>query len=173
MTDVVRVRLRDVLYRTRGHDWDYAFLLQPEPLLGEGWYALHRRIFARVEPGPAPVVLRGALGVRTGQPFLATAFTDATRRDSQARAIAHYVTWLGESAESAPGLSFGPGLIEALSPALDAVFDLVPAELMRDRATPLDALLKRRFAAALPANELTVRAAAPPSAIEWLGTIAT
>ena len=28
--------LSDVLYRTRGRDWDYGFLLQPEPLLGEG-----------------------------------------------------------------------------------------------------------------------------------------
>ena len=105
-----------MLYRTRGHDWDYAFLLQPERLLGEGWYTLHRRIFANVEPNETPVFLRGELGIGTGRPFFATAFTDPARRDYQARPIAHYVTWFGKAAEEAPGWSFGPGLVGALAP---------------------------------------------------------
>jgi hypothetical protein len=171
MVDALQIRLREVLYRTRGHDWDYAFLLQPDPLLGEGWYALHRRIFTNVEPQPSPVLLRGALGVGTGQPFLATAFTDAVRRDYQSRPVAHYLTWLGKAAEAAPGTSFGPGLVEALAPAIDAVFGLAPEALKRGESKPLDTLLQRRFAAALPALQLTVRCE-EPSAIKWLGTLA-
>lgn len=170
-TDTLRLGLRDLLYRTRGHDWDYAFLLQPEPLLGEGWYALHRRIFNNVEPGPSPVLLRGAFGIGTGQPFLATAFTDAARRDYQSRPIAHYITWFGKAAEAAPGLSFGPGLVEAWGAALDAVVGLAPPQLKRGESKPLDALLQQRFAAALPAAELSVDVS-PPGAIQWLGTIA-
>ena len=72
MSEALSLRLGDVLYRTRGHDWDYAFLLQPEPLLSEGWYTLHRRIFANVEPSETPVLLRGQLAIGTGQPFFAT-----------------------------------------------------------------------------------------------------
>ena len=173
MSELQHLKLspRELLYRTRGHDWDYAFLLQPDPLLGEGWYALHRRIFANVEPDETPVLLRGALGVGTGQPFFATAFADALRRDSQARPIAHYITWLGQAAEAAPALNYGPALVTALAPALDSVFYLAPEALKRGETRPLDALLRARFRAALPAAELSVPAATGGS-LRWLGTIA-
>ena len=171
MVEALRLRLADVLYRSRGRDWDYAFLLQPEPLLGEGWYALHRRIFSNVEPAAAPVVLRGTLGIGTGQPFLATAFTDAKRRDYQARAVAHYLVWLGQAAETAPNVSFGPSLVAALAPALDAVFDLTPEALKRGESKPLDALLQRRFFAALTSTELALPSP-PASAVRTLGTLA-
>lgn len=167
--------LAQLLYRTRGHDWDYAFLLQPEPLLSEGWYTLHRRIFANVEPGPVPVLLRGALGVGLGQPFFATAFTDSKRVDYQGRPVAHYLTWLGKAAEGAPGWSFGPGLVEALGPALDTIFGLDPEALKRgerDQAKALDSLLRARFHAALrPTAEVTVPCALVNN-LHWLGTIA-
>lgn len=170
MTDLLTVRLRDVLYRTRGRDWDYGFMLQPAPLLREGWYTLHRRIFANVEPSPTPLLLRGALGIGTGQPFFATTFTDQQRRDSQARPIAHYLTWLGSDAENAPGNSYGPALVAALRGAIDAVFDLAPAELQQGETQPLDRLLRRRFQAALPAAELQL-ACAFGGPLRWLGTL--
>ena len=171
MAETLTVRLRDVLYRTRGRDWDYAFLLQPEPLLGEGWYALHRRIFSNVEPSDTPILLRGALGIGTGQPFFATAFTDARRRDDQARPIAHYIAWFGPAAEAAPGASFGEGLVAALGAALDAVFELEPDAVRRGEIRPLDALLRARFLAALPAAEVSVTCERA-QALRWLGTIA-
>jgi hypothetical protein len=164
------LRLRDVLYRTRGRDWDYAFLLQPVPILGEGWYALHRRIFANVEPEPTPLFLRGALGVGTGHPFFACAFTDPQRTDSQGRPVAHYIAWLGAEAEAAPGVSFGPGLVEALRSALDSVFELAP-EALRSGEKPLDTQLRQRFQAALTADALSIECG-PANAIRWLGTIA-
>lgn len=170
MSERLTLRLRDVLYRTRGRDWDYSFLLQPVPLISEGWYTLHRRIFANVEPDPQPVLLRGALGIGTGQPFFATAFTDATRVDSQARPVAHYIAWLGNDAEAAPGQSFGPGLVQALAGALDSIFEL-PPEALRSGEKPLDTQLRQRFQAALTKDEVSVACAAP-SAIRWLGTIA-
>jgi hypothetical protein len=157
MAEALALQLRDVLYRTRGRDWDYAFLLQPEPLLGEGWYALHRRIFANVEPGRSPVLLRGALAVGTGHPFFATAFTDAERRDDQHRPIAHYIAWFGAAAERAPDVSFGPGLVGALGPALDSVFELRSDEVRRGETKPLDALLRARFQAALGEPEARVQ----------------
>jgi len=165
----LHVRLSDILYRTRGRDWDYAFLLQPPPLLGEGWYTLHRRIFANVEPESAPILLRGALGVGTGRPFFATAFTDAVRRDSQARPIAHYLVWLGDAAEAAPGLSFGPALVQALGGALDAIFELAPAAL-RDGEKPLDACVRQRFSEAVSVSTIAVREA-PAAPVHWLGTL--
>ena len=171
MTEPVRVRLGEVLYRTRGRDWDYGFLLQPEPILGEGWYTLHRRIFANIEPGPEPVLLRGALGVGTGHPFFATAFVDAELRDYQGRPVAHYLAWLGPAAEAAPGLSFGPGLIQLLRPALATVFELNPESLRRGETKPLDTLVRQRFASALPAGDVMVDAVAGVP-IRWLGTIA-
>ena len=171
MAETLSLRLSDVLYRTRGHDWDYAFLLQPEPLLGEGWYALHRRIFANVEPTEAPVLLRGALGVGTGKAFFATAFTDAKRRDSQARPVAHYIAWLGPDAERAAGVSFGPGLVEQLATALDGVFDLVPAAVTRGETKALDTLLRARFRAELRQTVVSVTGE-PVAGLRWLGTIA-
>ena len=166
----LRIRLDDVLYRTRGRDWDYAFLLQPAPLLVEGWYALHRRIFKSVEANATPCLLRGALGVGTGKPFFATAFTDEARRDSQARPIAHYLTWLGPEADAAAGLSFGPGLVRALTPALDVVFELGPQLVRRGELQSLDALIRERFQAAIGRRELDV-AGEPGLALRWLGTL--
>jgi hypothetical protein len=171
MSNQLKLRLHDVLYRTRGHDWDYAFLLQPPPLLGEGWYALHRRIFANVEPTPAPVLLRGALGIGTGHAFFATAFTDAKRRDYQDRPVAHYIAWLGQAADEALGESFGPGLVEAVAPALDRVFDLAPEALKNRELKPFDTVLRERFQAALVQDEVTVTCSPAPN-IRWLGTIA-
>jgi len=169
MASELQVRLSDVLYRTRGRDWDYSFLLQPPPVLGEGWYTLHRRIFANVEPEATPVLLRGALGVGTGQPFFATAFTDSARRDSQARAIAHYLVWFGRSAEAAPGVSFGPALVQALGGGLDAIFELSPAAL-RDGVKPLDVRLRQQFSAALSISAVALPTT-PLGPIRWLGTL--
>lgn len=171
MPDTLSLELDDVLYRTRGRDWDYGFLLQPARLLSEGWYALHRRIFANVEPSPSPLLLRGALGIGTGKPFFATAFTDAERRDSQGRPVAHYVTWLGPAAESAPGLSFGHAFVVALREPLDAVFDLSPQALQGSGSKPLDALLRAYFAARVPSGPLRL-ACAERHPIRWLGTLA-
>jgi hypothetical protein len=171
MAETLSLQLRDVLYRTRGHDWDYAFLLQPEPLLSEGWYALHRRIFANVEPSESPVLLRGQLAIGTGQPFFATAFTDAARRDYQGRSVAHYITWFGTAAEAAAGVSFGPGLVTALAEALDSVFGLAPEAVKRGETKPLDALLRARFQAALQHTHVDV-ATEPALALRWLGSVA-
>ena len=170
MLDALNIRLADVLYRTRGLDWDYAFLLHPEPLLREGWYRLYRRMFAGVEPGPEPILLRGRLGVGLGRAFFATAFTDAERRDDQGRAVAHYFAWLGPAAERAPDLSFGPALAATLAPALDAIWKLPPDLARSAGAAPLDRALRLRFAAALPSAELHV-SALPTSAVRWLDTI--
>jgi hypothetical protein len=170
MVERLRLQLGHLLYRTRGRDWDYAFLLQPARILGEGWYTLHRRMFANVEPTPEPLLLRGALGVGVGHPFFATTFVDSTRRDSQDRPVAHYLAWLGQAAEDAPGVSFGPRLVAALEPALDAVFNLRPELLTRGETKALDSLLRERFEAALPACQLELDCEADAK-VRWLGTI--
>jgi hypothetical protein len=81
------------------------------------------------------------------------------------------LTWLGEAAEEARGYSFGPALIAALAPAIDAVFELAPDALKRGESRPLDALLQRHFSASLAKRELELDCE-PPARIEWLGTIA-
>jgi hypothetical protein len=171
VADALSLRLSDVLYRTRGRDWDYGFLLQPPPLLVEGWYTLHRAVFANVEPSPAPVLLRGELGIGTGKPFFATTFTDAERRDSQGRPIAHYIVWLGSDAESAPGRSFGPPFVSALQAPLAAIFDLSPQVVQRGETKPLDTLLRARFGAAVTTPQLRLDCDVA-SSLRWLGTLA-
>jgi hypothetical protein len=170
MAERLRIGLADLLYRTRGRDWDYCFVLQPKPILSEGWYALHRRIFANVEPSPVPLLLRGSLAVGTGHPFFATAFADPELRDCQDRPVAHYLAWFGAAAEAAPGLSFGPPLVRALRPAVDGVFTLNPQQL-RDDGKPMDLLLRERFGAALTAADVVLEATTAGSPIRWLGTI--
>jgi hypothetical protein len=151
----LRVRLSDVLFRTRGRDWDYAFLLQPDPLIGEGWYALHRGIFANVEPSARPWLERGSLKVGLGYPYLATTFTDPERRDHQGRPVAHYLVWLDGGGSGAPSpQGFGPALVSALGPALDAVFELTPQSFEQRGTTALDTLLRRAFRSALGVTEL-------------------
>lgn len=166
----LRIQLGELLYRTRGRDWDYAFLLQPEPVVVEGWYGIHRRIFSGVEPSATPSLLRGALGIGAGLPFFATAFSDGSRRDYQARPIAHYLTWLGRAAEESPGVSFGPGLVDALAPALDAVFELGPQLMRQGDDRPLDKLIRARFQAALQAQTFEL-AGAVGLPLRWLGTL--
>jgi hypothetical protein len=147
---VLRIPLTRVLYRTRGRHFDYTFLMQPDPLIGEGWYAIHRSIFARVEPALSPWRARGVLPVSIGYDYLATAFADAQRRDSQGRPIAHYLVWLDDRAAVAAGdPNFGPALIDDLAPAIEAVFDLDPRDLEAHTARPLDVQLRQRFRDAL------------------------
>jgi hypothetical protein len=160
----------DLLFRTRGRSWDYAFVLQPEPLLGEGWYALHRRIFKNVEPESRPLLLRGTLGIGVGHPFLATAFTDAARADAQGRPVAHYFTWLGSDTAGAPDIHFGSALVRALAPALDAVFELEP-EALRCEHQPLDAVLRQRFREALPRSHFSFEGSGKALAARWLGVV--
>ncbi len=167
----LHLKVKDLLYRTRGRDWDYAFLLQPAPLLSEGWYTIHRRIFANVEPTPEPLLLRGTLAIGQGHPFFASAFTDQERRDHQGRPVAHYLVWFARAGDPSPDGDFGAPLLTALSAALAAVFELVPQQLLRGQTAALDSLLRDRFAQALGSSELTL-ALRDRSEARWLGTVA-
>ena len=52
------------------------------------------------------------------------------------------------------------------------MFELAPEALKRGETRPLDALLQRRFSAALPSPELELELDTQPAGqIRWLGTI--
>ena len=56
--------------------------------------------------------------------------------------------------------------------ALDSVFGLEPEAIKRGEGRPLDALLRARFEAALPANRVLSIQAEASRALRWLGSVA-
>lgn len=89
------MNLKYVLWRTRGYNWDYDFVLEPESPSSGGWYLIHRSVFGGVTPTMKPTYVRGTL-VDTGAesvPFVGAAFLDPSRRDAHGRPVAHYVMW--------------------------------------------------------------------------------
>lgn len=91
----MRIDLDSVLWRTRGREWDYSFVLRPAHPHIETWYDFHADVFAGTTPGTAPSVTGGFLRLGDGDevPFIATSFQDATLRDAAGRPIAHYLIW--------------------------------------------------------------------------------
>ncbi len=94
----VQLKLEHLLWRTRGRHWDYLFLVEPHARYGQGWYSLHKEVFADSEPRPEGerYVLGELLDEQSRQRmvFVGTVFLDDHRRDAFGRPIAHYMVWL-------------------------------------------------------------------------------
>lgn len=91
----MRIDLDSILWRTRGREWDYSFVLRPTHPHIETWYDFHTDVFAWTTPGTAPSVTGGFLSLGDGDevPFIATSFQDSMLRDAVGRPIAHYLIW--------------------------------------------------------------------------------
>jgi hypothetical protein len=89
------LKLSAVLWRTRGFDWDYGFLLEPAAPASFGWYRVQQAIFDGCQPTAETKYLIGALfdGSKAKKSFVAAAFLDPSREDEYGRQIAHYVVW--------------------------------------------------------------------------------
>ncbi len=115
------IDLRNVLWRTRGRHWDYAFLLVPEQPSKSAWFHDYREIFDGMEPSrdkPA-INLCGKLSLPTFsvQPFVATCFVDPTLQDDNQRPIKHFFIWFYDNtfdSNNAP-TNWGSQLVAALN----------------------------------------------------------
>lgn len=120
------IDLECVLWRTRGFTWDYDFVLEPSAPHSDGWYWMHRAVFAGVEPAETTRYCVGDLGEDTGEitPFVAAALLDPVRRDEHGRPIAHYIVWfhVGRTADEMQNAT-PSGWEQKFLDHLSAVFD--------------------------------------------------
>lgn len=91
----MRIDLESVLWRTRGHTWDYSFVLRPVHPHLEAWYNFHTDAFAGVAASTDATSVGGVLVTSEGEElrFVATTFQDPTLKDVAGRPVAHYLVW--------------------------------------------------------------------------------
>lgn len=138
----MEVDLGSVLWRTRGKEWDYRFVLTPDRPFLEDCYGFHVEAFAGRSPESERVIIGGTLLSEGYQhPFLATAFNDSSRRDAAGRPVAHYMIWFPDSHASdasikLPSLDWGTQVLEAMEADWTSAFDTGPghAEQLLARA---------------------------------------
>jgi hypothetical protein len=121
------IRINQLLWRTRGREWDYMFLAEPLSELEGGWYSFHKNVFAALNPREKEAHVIGELFDSTAEnlvPFVGAAFLDGRRTDSLGRPIAHYMTWFrqGETIASIRRTvpdGWGRKLLDRMAHALD------------------------------------------------------
>lgn len=128
----MEVDLGSILWRTRGREWDYGFVLKPDHPFLEDCYGFHVEAFAGRSPEHERVIIGGTL-LSDGQrhPFLATAFNDSSRRDAAGRPVAHYIIWFPDSHASAasiklPSPDWGNQILGAVEAEWTPAFDADP-----------------------------------------------
>ncbi|MBA2664506.1 MAG: hypothetical protein H0U74_19620 [Bradymonadaceae bacterium] len=90
----MRIDLDCLLWRTRGHKWDYSFVLRPNLPVIEWWYDFHEGIFSGITPSIHPKNIGGILHTNGKKyPFIATAFQDVDAKDEAGRSVAHFLVW--------------------------------------------------------------------------------
>lgn len=123
------IDLDSVLWRTRGYEWDYSFILRPVHPHIETWYDFHADVFSETTPGATPSITGGFLRLGDGDemPFVATSFQDPTLRDAAGRPIAHYLIWFpntpGRPTEYAVATNWGAQVISAFGEEWRSAFD--------------------------------------------------
>lgn len=122
------VRHTEVLWRTRGRVWDYAFILKPSFRTEVNWYRFNTEAFADLNPTREEQYRAGYLD---GEEWcwVSAAFLDEHRKDGSGRPVAHYIVWFypvirrGKTKFSVPA-RWARQFVSALGPVLDAGFDL-------------------------------------------------
>ncbi len=91
----MRIDLDRILWRTRGHTWDYSFVLRPIDPHIDTWYDFHADAFSGRTPSRDPFSVGGVLHTMGNEElrFVATIFQDATLKDAAGRPVAHYIVW--------------------------------------------------------------------------------
>lgn len=133
-TDHLEIDTNRLLWRTRGHRWDYTFLQRPSTPALAGWLHLFEQVFPpNMEGGDSSVVYRRgrilhrtAQGARAVLPFVAAALTDPERCDFAGRPVQHFFLYILEDDgdENQFSLGWEKSLLSALEPATQVVFSL-------------------------------------------------
>jgi len=124
----IHIGLNQLLWRTRGLNWDYSFLLRPtKPIVT--WYGFIEKVFASQTPTTTPKYVARFLDDGVHRHFFhATLFVDPARQDAAGRPIAHYLAWFPsnvpelEVVDSIP-TEWGNRVVETLSTQFDEVFN--------------------------------------------------
>lgn len=167
MSQVVITRRR-LLWRTRGRDWDYLFLLRPEEPALPGWLHAFEHIFPDDQaPRTGVYYAKGELwGPSANGPsaFIAAALTDPTRSDFAGRPLQHFFVYMLRNEADAALFTegWGASLLEALGPGLDAIFAEQRGE---DDPLAFSQRLLRGLHARLP-EQLTVTTDGDP--VDWV-----
>jgi hypothetical protein len=140
----VHIDLDRILWRTRGHSWDYCFVLCPRQPVIDTWYDFHVEVFSGTTAGVHPVVSGGVLQLAHGGeiPFFATAFQDSALRDEAGRPIAHYLVWFPSLDEGALHSNINPEwgfrVVEAFGPHWPAAHASMESAVARQFAAIQD-----------------------------------
>ena len=150
MARILNIHPVNVLWRTRGRDWDYTFVLVPQVPAQLDWYDVHTTVFRDLAPRREPASRYGRLtGLFFSYPYVATAFLDPLLKDEAERAVAHYLVWFPQPEDDlavppALPLDWGLQLVESLAPARETLFARtlpeVETTLSRDVVIPTGAL---------------------------------
>lgn len=149
MERAVRLDPRDILWRSRGRTWDYAFLAYPSH--SYRWFDVLRQVYPTERRQDLEQTRAGKLP--DDRLFVATTILDPVRRDAAQRPLVHYFIWTApphrDGVLEIP-TDWGLQLLAHLAPAIDNVFDR-PSEADIEHEAP-------ELVQALPALEL----AGPP-----------
>ncbi len=112
-----------VLWRTRGKDWGYCFLLVPEELRPSGAFEIWNQVFAAERPTVTEHYVFGR-AARSLQ-YVGVTFEDTERRDRFGRPICHYVMWFFSDTDPKLALEtlpvdWGHAFVDAMGGAPDA-----------------------------------------------------
>lgn len=123
------IDLRSVLWRTRGRHWDYTFVLRPITPHRDGWYDVHKQVFASLTPGIEPATCGGVFVCGNDKyNYMATTFLDELRHDIAGRSIAHYLIYFTKTGLNEPDIrqvpkDWGKQVVSSFDIAFDKIFE--------------------------------------------------
>jgi hypothetical protein len=92
---------KDLLWRTRGLNWDYKFVSLPAEPQAIPWWSVYNQVLGSRKPEEKPVLIYGQLVYGRffplfvqSRPFVATSYRDPKLQDKKGRAIAHDLIWV-------------------------------------------------------------------------------
>ncbi len=95
----VKIKLNQLLWRSRSRDQDYQFINSPESPSIDGWFPVFNEVFSNCEPSGDPKNIIGKLVVPGNDrqseffQFIASYFIDDKYSDSSGRPIKQYLIW--------------------------------------------------------------------------------
>ncbi|MCZ7585370.1 MAG: hypothetical protein M5R36_19650 [Deltaproteobacteria bacterium] len=59
----MEIDVSHVLWRTRGQNWDYSFILRPEQPAVNSWYEIHSQVFSNLTPDATQQTSGGTISI--------------------------------------------------------------------------------------------------------------
>lgn len=138
----ITIKTSELLWRTKGLNWEYSFVLLPEIDRGS-WWRFYREVKAKLDFSQHGDQALGTLIDREGNehPYIASAVLDSVHLDSAGRETEQFVVWFPkENQESCLPVNLAGSVAEQMEPFLNskkmrALSDSdsdSPAEILKD-----------------------------------------